>query len=402
MRILFVGMPDSVHTARWINQVSDLGWDLHLFSASPGIPNTELRNINVYNISFSRPPGLSSSARLRGLWPLRIGVERLSLRVSSSTWLTRLIRWLKPDVVHSMEMQRAGYLTWEAKRQLKDRFPPWIVSNWGSDIYLFGRLAAHSEKIRAVMAACDYYHCECHRDVQLARDFGFRGEVLPVFPVAGGFDLEWMRGLRQPGPTSTRRTIALKGYQTWAGRALIGLRAIELCADALRNYRVVVYMPTPEVRIAAELVRESTGIPFEFEFKSWTRADVLRLHGRARVSIGLSISDAISTSLLEAMIMGSFPVQSNTACADEWLKDGETGILVPPNDPEIIAAAIRRALNDDKLVDRASEINTRVADERLDYSIIQPKTIELYQTIAKRGPVPSSVNWLNDNQALDV
>jgi hypothetical protein len=377
-------MPDSVHTTRWINQVSDLGWDLYLFSASPGIPYTELRNITVYNLSMSRPQGLNPSVRVRGLWPMGIGVERLSLKVSYSTWLARLIRWLKPDVVHSLEIQRAGYITLEAKNRLRSRFPPWVVSNWGSDIFLFGRLAAHADKIRGVMSACDYYHCECHRDVRLAREFGFTAKVLPVCPATGGFDLDWMRGMRQPGPTSTRRTIALKGYQTWAGRALVGLRAIELCAGALDGYRVVVYMASPEVKLAAELVSQSTGIPFEFDFKSWTRPEVLRLHGRARISIGLSISDAISTSLLEAMIMGSFPVQTDTSCADEWLKDGETGILVPPNDPEIIAGAIRRAATDDQLVDQAAERNAEVATERLDQSMIRPRVIEMYQSIVDR------------------
>jgi glycosyltransferase involved in cell wall biosynthesis len=374
-------MPDSVHVARWINHLSELGLDLHLFSATPGRPHTELRNITVYNLSLTRPEGLHESVRVRGLWPLRVGIERLSQKVSYSTWLARLIRWLKPDIVHSMEIQRAGYITLDAKSQFKGRFPPWIVTNYGSDIFLFGRLAAHAEKIRSVMSACDYYHCECHRDVNLAREFGFRGGVLPVFPVTGGFDLELARSLRQPGPTSLRRTIALKGYQNWAGRALAGLRAIELCADALDGYRVVVYIASPEVRLAAELVSQSTGIPFEFEFKNWTRQDILRMHGRARISIGLSISDAISTSLLEAMVMGSFPVQSNTGCGNEWLKGGETGILVHPEEPEAIAAAICRAVTDDELVDSAAERNARVAMERLDYSVIQPKVIEIYRSI---------------------
>jgi glycosyltransferase involved in cell wall biosynthesis len=386
LRILFVGMPDSVHVTRWINNLSDRDWDLHLFSATAGRPHPELRNITLYNLSFSRPSQLHESVRLRGLWPLRVGVERLSERVSYSTWLARLIRWLKPDIVHSMEIQRAGYMTLEAKAQLKGKFPPWIVTNWGSDIYFFGRLAAHAEKIRAVMAACDYYHCECHRDVSLARQFGFKGENFPVFPVAGGFDLEWMRGLRQPGPTSRRRTIALKGYQTWAGRSLVGLRALELCADVLEGYRVDVYMASPEVKLATELLARSTGIRIESEFKNWSREDILRMHGRARISIGLSISDAISTSLLEAMIMGAFPVQSNTACADEWLRDGETGILVHPEDPAAIAAAIRRAVTDDELVDRAAESNDRLVVERLSYSVIQPKIIEMYRTVAsERG-----------------
>jgi hypothetical protein len=281
-----------------------------------------------------------------------------------------------------MEIQRAGYITLEAKSQITSSFPPWLVSNWGSDIYLFGRLAAHAEKIRAVMKACDYYHCECHRDVKLANEFGFKGETFPVFPVSGGFELEWMRELREPGPTSLRRTIALKGYQTWAGRALVGLRAIELCADALAGYRVEVYMAGPEVKLAAELLGQSTGVQIDFECAGWTRQDILRMHGRARVSIGLSISDAISTSLLEAMIMGSFPVQSNTGCGNEWVTDGETGILVHPEAPEAIAAAIRRAVTDDELVDRAVETNDLVVMERLNYSVIKPKVVKIYQAIA--------------------
>jgi glycosyltransferase involved in cell wall biosynthesis len=189
---------------------------------------------------------------------------------------------------------------------------------------------------------------------------------------------------RQPGQTSARRLIALKGYQGWAGRALVGLRAIELCADALKNYRVAVYMAGDEVKIAAELASKATGIPIEI-IPSGSHDDMLRLHGQARVSIGLSISDAISTSLLETMIMGSFPVQSNTGCGDEWLTDGETGILVPPDDPQIIAAAIRRAVTEDELVDRAAELNARVTAERLDYSVIQPKVIEMYERVVKHA-----------------
>jgi glycosyltransferase involved in cell wall biosynthesis len=383
-------MPDSVHTARWINQLSDLGWDLHLFSANPGVPHSELRNITVYNLSFSRPAGLKPTVRLRGLWPMRVGVERLSLKVSYAKWLARLIRWLQPDVVHSMEIQQAGYITLDAKAQFKGEFPPWIVANWGSDIYLFGRLAEHAEKVKSVMSACDYYTCECDRDVDLARAFGFKGKVLLVTPQAGGFDLERVRHLRQPGRTSDRRLIALKGYQGWAGRALVGLRAIELCGDALDRYQLAVYSADPAVRIAAELTSRSIGRPIEIVPRG-SHEDILRLHGRARVSIGLSISDAISTSLLESILMGSFPIQSNTSCGDEWVKHGETGLLVHPEEPREIAAALRQALSDDKLVDCAAEANAQVASERLDQSIIRPKVVEIYKAVAEHSRAAGSV-----------
>jgi glycosyltransferase involved in cell wall biosynthesis len=258
------------------------------------------------------------------------------------------------------------------------------VTNWGSDIYLFGRLSEHVEKIKAVLSACNYYDCECHRDVELARAFGFKGEVLPVLPNTGGFNIDQMQQFRQTGPSSARRLIILKGYQGWAGRALVGLRAIELSADALKGYRIAVYLAGEDVRISAELISQSTGIPIEIVPHS-LHEDMLRLHGCARMSIGLSIGDAASTSMLEAMVMGSFPIQSCTACANEWIKDGITGLIVPPEDPETIAASIRRAVSDDALVDRAAELNTLTAHERLDYRSIQQQVIAMYEKVATKS-----------------
>lgn len=62
--------------------------------------------------------------------------------------------------------------------------------------------------------------------------------------------------------------------------------------------------------------------------------------------------------------------------------DGETGIIVPPEDPERVAEAIRRAVSDDVLVDRAAERNAQVAQDRLDERQIRPQVIAMYQRIA--------------------
>ncbi len=400
MRILFVAMPQSIHAARWINQVSSSDWDVHVFPCFPGAPNKELRNVTMYGVPARRPAEAHSSVRWRGLWPLRRAGNIVGWKVKPffPPALAWLVRALRPDVVHSLEIQHAGYLTLAARRRLDD-FPPWTVTNWGSDIFLFGRLESHREKIREVLASCDYYACECHRDVDLARQFGFRGQVFPVLPNTGGLDLERMSRLRAPGPTSARRLVMLKGYQGWAGRALVGLRAIELCADVLRGYTVAVYLASPEVEIAAELARQSTGVQIEI-IPYTSHEEILRLHGRARASIGLSISDAASISALEAMAMGSFPLQSNTSCLAEWISDGDTGLLVHPDDPASVASALRRALGDDRLVDEAAEANAKVAAERLDAGKLQHQILATYERMAseaahrgaEREPASSAVS----------
>src|SRR5690606_34488576 len=223
--------------------------------------------------------------------------------------LARLINRLRPHVVHSLEFQAAGYLTLEAKRRLNGAFPKWIATNWGSDISLFGRLPEHQPKIRQILQECDFYSCECERDVALARAHGLRCDVFPVSTNTGGFDLGLLRSLYSPASTAGRRVLALKGYQGWAGRALVGLRALARCADVLAGYSVHIYSPAPEVTLAAQLFSADTGIAVVIVPHGTPHKDILALHGRARVSIGLSVGDAISTSLLEAIVMGSFPIQ---------------------------------------------------------------------------------------------
>jgi len=390
-------MANSIHTCRWVNQITDQGWDIHLFPVESAGIHPSFKNVTVHELLYQRPPGLSSSTRVKGLkWPFRKGInvgyyalenlQKSCTMVDRAHRLANTIRRIKPDIVQSLEIQHASYLTLEAKNLLGDKLPTWIVTNWGNDIYLFGRLDNHVDKIKAVLASCDYYSCECQRDVQLAIQMGFKGQTLPVLPNAGGYDLARLAEFRQPGPTSARRLILLKGYQDWKGRALAGLRAIELCANELQGYRVAIYLADPNVKIAAELVSKSTGIPIEV-IPQCSHDDMLRQYGRARVYIGLSISDGISISELEAIMMGTFPIQSCTACADEWIVDGESGFIVPPEDPEPIAAAIRRAVSDDALVDRAAELNAKVARERLDQDVIRPQVTAMYEKIAAQGTV---------------
>jgi len=388
LRILFVAMAESIHTARWISQISDRGWDLHLFpSLDFGLVHPDLRNATVYHSIYKPQKDLGRSVHIRGIpspsgmmtYGARAVLKKLfpSYRVSQ---LKHLIRKLKPDLVHSIEIQAAGYLTLAVKDQFGTKFPAWIVTNWGSDLYLFGRLSDHIGKIKRVLAECNYYSCECQRDVFLAKQMGLKGEVLPIMPNGGGYDLGRVQQWKQPGPVSARRLILLKGYQGWSGRALVGLRAIELCADALSGYRIAIYMASPEVRVAAELTSKKTGIPIDV-VPHCSHEEMMHIHGQARIYVGLNISDAISTSLLEAIVMGAYPIQSCTSCADEWIVDGESGFIVPPEDPEPIAAAIRKALSDDELVNRAAEINWKTAESRLDENIIRPQAVAMYERV---------------------
>ena len=123
----------------------------------------------------------------------------------------------RPCSIRSSSSRRR-IMAYDARALYGDR-TPWIASNWGHCISYFGRDLNHVERIKAVLRSCDFYTSECHRDLGLARAFGFGGRALPVVPIAGHFDLPAIARLRQPGVSSERRTDRDQGVRArvWAG-----------------------------------------------------------------------------------------------------------------------------------------------------------------------------------------
>jgi hypothetical protein len=81
------------------------------------------------------------------------------------------------------------------------------------------------------------------------------------------------------------------------------------------------------------------------------------------------VSDGISTSFLESLISGAYPVQTNTSCAGEWVKKGAVASLVSLDSDELLGE-VSRALSDDYLVDTAQSANRKIAIDLLDSDLI--------------------------------
>lgn len=420
-RILFVGMVNSPHFARWISQFEGRDYDIHIFPVYFAPPHELLKNVTVHiPWKLLRPrqflrklltdraqhqgedfgPGdqLVRSLRFKSVWPIpiiapfdsklaHIGGSKLgesgqrSPLMYGPRTLAKVIRTIKPDLIHSMEFQHAGYLVLEAKKYFRrSKFPRWLATNWGSDIYFFRSFADHRLQITRLLSEIDYYSCECERDITIARDLGLTAQVMPVVPNSGGFNISKIKITRSAVKVSDRKLIMVKGYQSFAGRALHALEAIAKCAYEIQDYRVIVFAASPEVRERATEIRDFYGINITI-LEQTTHERILRYYANARIYLGVSISDGISTSMIEAMAMGAFPMQTNTACCSEWIEDGVTGFELEHDDVEAVASKLRIALSNDELVDVASELNWEIVKARLDEKRIKSIAAGMYETI---------------------
>lgn len=397
MRLLFVANAYSAHAARWISQLRDTGWEIHLFDPQNNLIHPEMRKITIHTGWQKRE--IPSETIIHARWPFtraRHFMERWFPHIwyrfvltDADKRLADLISRLRPNIIHSMSLRNYSYYVYKAQQRLGGTLPaPWIYSCWGNDFYYWGKNPESNEdlvRINKVASSCDYYFCDCRRDVDLAREFGFRGEVLGLYQGGGGYPIAEMQKLRLTGPASTRRIIALKGLQGRWGRAITALQALERCSDALDGYEIVVYQAHPETREAISSYKDRIAAPITVLPRLHYRK-IWELFGKARIAIGVNVVDGVPNAMIESMIMGAFPIQTNPGGAtEEWIEDGVNGFLVAHDDVSGIENAIRKALTNDELIDFAADINLDRTSQRIDKLKVQAEVIQIYRQRAQAG-----------------
>ncbi|MGA1460514.1 MAG: glycosyltransferase, partial [Ilumatobacteraceae bacterium] len=167
------------------------------------------------------------------------------------------------------------------------------------------------------------------------------------------------------------------------GRGTQALHAIEELSRQLVGYQVIVYSADPKAKRLANLIAKRSGLSIKvFGRGQIAHQDLLEMFESARIYVGISLSDGISVSLQEAMVCGAFPIQTDTSCAAEWIVNEKSGFIVSPNDHNGLVKAIRTALENDDLVDAASEINYEVARKRLDKSKVLALSSNFYNSVS--------------------
>jgi len=77
-----------------------------------------------------------------------------------------------------------------------------------------------------------------------------------------------------------------------------------------------------------------------------TTDELVRLYNSAQVVVSPSLYEGFGLPAAEAMACGAAVVATTAGAFPEFIDDGRTGLLVPPGDPEALAAAIKSLLLD--------------------------------------------------------
>jgi glycosyltransferase involved in cell wall biosynthesis len=378
-KILVIGMFDSIHLARWLSQFEDQNIDFFLF------PSKKFKYLNFELVKLIKSKNSAKFTLFRPYFCFKyIGYMDHTLNILfkiinkdfKKILLKKVLTRNQFILVHAIEIQGAGYLYDSLPMRILDQ-NTLILTNYGSDIYYFKNIPEENKKIKSVLGKAKFYSGECQRDYEIALELGFVGEFLPCIPNAGGFknaifDLNIVA-------SEDRNLIVAKCYG-----GVFGLG--ELIIDALSAYLV----DKPEIKIIIHSVTDDL-LEKSIEFKSTfpnqvscfrvrekiPRALLLDYLSKAKIYIGASKSDGISTSFLEALCLGAYPIQTNTSCANEWINIGFFGSIIEPKSIEIL-----NALNtnySDKDLNQKRIQNLSNAKKHLSYSLIKSQAHKFYE-----------------------
>jgi glycosyltransferase involved in cell wall biosynthesis len=317
---------------------------------------------------------------------VRVRTLGMKASVPNPLLVLRLAQWIrgsKPDVIQTW-MCHPNFIGAFAARLAGNVPVVWGIHDSGLDSSMGNRrttlviraCALLSRKYAARIVCCS------EASLRLHKELGYAAEKLEVIP--NGFDVEQFK----PDPAahaSLRKELGIP-----AETLLIGIAARFHPHKDHHNF----------VEAAARLHKELPAVHFllcglditwqNSQLAAWieaaglrdcchllgVRQDVSRLFAGMEIATTASCSEAFPIVIGEAMACGTPCVVTDVG--DSALIVGETGVVVPPGDPDALAEAWR------KLIEAGPAVRRRLgmaARHRVQQHFALPAIVERYQTI---------------------
>jgi len=370
---------NSIHFKRWVKQLENAGHEVFWFDVYDGGYSNEIPWVKQGNGWRNKFNDFKGRVTLKNKFP-KLYKYFFERKIQKS--FENYLNLVKPDCVHSFAL----YVSCVPIESVMKKNPKikWIYSSWGSDLFYFRNIKSYLVDIKRILPQVDYLFTDCFRDSVIAKELGFKNTHLGVFPGGGGFDLENYNQYIKP--VSNRNIILLKGYENRSGRANIVLESlINLGSEILnKNLKVVVFGATKE--FVSFYHKEKQNSSFEVEIfeteNQLSHLAILKLMGEALIYIGNSNSDGMPNTLLEAICMGAFPIQSNPgSVTEEVIKDKQNGLLIDDcNNGKMIEQTIKTALNNQEMIEKAFVYNQELK-EKYHIESIKKQVLNKYKIV---------------------
>jgi glycosyltransferase involved in cell wall biosynthesis len=375
LKIAFLGDPSSIHMRRWVNYFAGRGHQVTLLM--PGdLPVDPGLAPSVAVVRFTR---FSARGRFPPASFLR---ARRSLR--------RALAQVRPDILNAHYLTTNGWHAWISG------FHPYVLTLWGSDVFLTpGEARDFGAYGRLSVRAADMVMVNSEALRQGALRLGAAPDRTEM--VQWGVDLTRFRP--GPDPAELRARLGFQGRRVvLSPRGLAPIYRQNVVVEALATLPADVALlitarsPVPQdleaIRGKIDELGLADRVVIETEISDAEMPDLYRL---ADVVVSIPVSDSTSAALLESLASGLQVVAGDLPSVREWLFDLDPALLVSVDDPASTAAALARALDRDP--EERARLGRRarvVVEDRADEAKCLARVEALYLRLAGRTGAPAA------------
>jgi glycosyltransferase involved in cell wall biosynthesis len=380
-----------VKVIRIIARLNIGGPAIHVVNLNAGLDPTRFKSLLVSGTENPGEGSMLDYALSQGVQPIVIpeivGEATFKPRdVKALAKLYRLIRQERPQIVHT-HTAKAGSLGRLAARLAG---VPIVVHTYHGHV-LHGYYSPLKTWLlrRMEQALARLTDCIVAVSEQVKRDLVTYGvappEKITIIPL--GFELEPFlscethRGElhREFGLSDDTRLVGIVGRIFPIKNHRLFLNAAAQVAAREPAARFVI-VGDGVLRPEMERHARALAIADRVIFTGWRR-DLPRIYADLDVLVVSSDNEGTPVSAIEAMASGCPVVATHVGGLPDLIAEGETGHLVPPRDPEALADAILRLLQNPDAAARMGQTARAVAKERFTLRRLLADTENLYQQL---------------------
>lgn len=341
MRICFISTGKFIHIQAYLSYFKEAGHDVHFIALSSDIE----RDVPSYNVGF----GTKYSAT-EGKWKYPLSMIRAR----------RLVRKLKPDIVHT------HYVTSGGLAGLICGFHPTVVTAHGSDLTEGIRSKIWRPLLKAI-----FKHADCINTVSddlrdMVLSLGICPEKIKTLTL--GVDTEKYYFQERPlinSHTKLKLICTRSLEKVYDHSTIIKALAILKQTNKINFHMTFIGDGTLMLQLKQEV--ETNDLADKVDFVGRVENEKLpQMLSKCDIYISSSLRDGTSICLLEAMANGLFPIVSRIKANTVWLDDGISGLMFDIGNADQLANLIMQLRNKPSLYTFAVKHNRQKVIEHGD------------------------------------
>ncbi|MBE0670312.1 MAG: glycosyltransferase family 4 protein [Anaerolineales bacterium] len=362
MKLIYFSLGYSTHDYRFLKAASDGGHEVFFVQLEGNKRQVESRSVpeNVNQVIWK-------GGREAFTW------SKLPALVMD---FKRLLRDLKPDLVHAGPIQTCAFIAVLAGAS------PILTMSWGFDLMddvHKGRMWEFAT--RYTLKRSTFFTSDANVTKDKAVAYGMNPEKTIVFP--WGVDLEHFKPASQSSNSSTFTLFCNRSWETRYGVDVLA-RAFVKVAQQKDNVDLILLSGGSQGAKLRQIFQSGSVLdPVTFGGQI-SQTDLPRWYHMADLYISPSHVDGSSVSLMEALACGLPCLVSDIPANKEWVVENENGWLFRDGDSDHLAEKILAAMDQREKLPEIGKASRRSAEKRADWKKNAAALMNVYRSLGEK------------------